>query len=187
MGSPMNIDISLEAYLWMYLRNGQDVLGWIHTWRPSLIDRLMTLNASWTYSIRTGCWDLPWTEVIEYVWAFYRRNGPYQTFAYFMLSRSSLAALSLATANCSEHGTEIFSQENNQTLCLCNDLYTGGGDFFDTRIESTQFSLTCTASRVGEIVVWTIVVISSDEKMKIRDIITTFLMNRTWWIKIQAL
>ena len=80
-----------------------------------------------------------------------------------MLSR--LAALSLATANCSEHGTEIFSQENNQTLCLCNDLYTGGGDFFDTRIESTQFSLTCTASRVGEIVVWTIVVISSVYRM----------------------
>ena len=73
---------------------------------------------------------------------------------------STLASLSLNTANCSGHGVQVDVQ-SNLTLCKCDFLYSGGGDFFDTRINSSSLSLTCENSQVGQIVIWAFVLVSS--------------------------
>ena len=66
--------------------------------------------------------------------------------------------LVLSTENCSGHGIQVLV--NNQTLlCQCDPWFTGGGDFFDTRV-LPPFSLTCENSRVGEIVIWALVLFS---------------------------
>ena len=56
---------------------------------------------------------------------------------------------------CSGQGTPTFVPSLNQTLCLCNDYFSGGGDFFDTRI-FPPYSLTCENSRIGELVIWSL-------------------------------
>ena len=72
---------------------------------------------------------------------------------------SALKSLVLLTVNCSGHGTPVLVN-NHTILCQCDQWFSGGGDFFDTRV-LPPFSLTCENSRAGEIVIWSLAGVST--------------------------
>lgn len=64
---------------------------------------------------------------------------------------------------CNGFGQLVTSSVDGQAYCLCDALYSGGSDFFDTRFAvegHPELSLTCTASRVGELVLWGLIVLA---------------------------
>ncbi|KAH9259970.1 hypothetical protein BASA81_001730 [Batrachochytrium salamandrivorans] len=67
------------------------------------------------------------------------------------------------SGQCDGFGQVVNSSINGQPYCLCDALYSGGSDFFDTRFAvegHPELSLTCTASRVGEFVLWGLIILA---------------------------